>query len=342
MLKLTLRAALFAVSVVAAEEAGKAAGSPVLSLDAAHYCSGSQWTLAIVNGAPQAQIRLTVHLGDRSATSILGQTDVNGAFVTKPTARRWAEGRYSAQVEIDGLASNVVFYDAPRCAAVDLNGTYLAPSSGASLSGAVASVTTNPRGDRRGEGQVFEINRGLVVAEGTFTPFSDDAKRPRPLANLDLRGTRFRCDVDLHDVNLWVYDAEFFQVGAGRQADPDDTSTEEFFVFIYKSGRNQFALYMETDWAEYREPTTYYSAPDETRFRIHVDIDRAGTEALLTVVPLDGARAGTEHVVSPLLLDLRHDNFTSASFFAGFTQNHTHISSQAKASLDQCVVEALG
>ena len=99
---------------------------------------------------------------------------------------------------------------------------------------------------------------------------------------------------------------------------------------------------METDWAEYARCYDILLAPDETRFRIHVDIDTAGTEALLTVAPLDGAKAGTvAHAVNPLLLDLRHDNFTSASFFAGFTQNHSHTSSQAKASLDHCVVEGV-
>jgi hypothetical protein len=339
MLNPILRATLFAVSVVAAGDVGITAGAPVLSLDAVQYCSGSQWRLTIVNGSPYASIRFMIRLGDQEVTSIVGETNDNGTFAATGTAWRWAEGRYSAQVHIDGLASNVVFYDAPRCAAIDLNGTYFAPSSQASLSGAIASATTNFRGDRRGAGQVYEVHRGLPVVEGTFTPFSDDAKKPRALDNLDLRGTRFRCDVDLHNVNLWIYDAEFFQIGAGRQADPDDTRTEEFFVFIYRSGPNQFALYMETDWAEYRDATTYYSAPDETRFRIHVDIDAAGTEALLTVVPLNGLKTGTEHAVNRLLLDLRHDNFTSASFFAGFTQNYLHTSSQAKASLDQCIVE---
>jgi hypothetical protein len=297
--------------------------------------------LTIVNGLPRSPIQLQIRLGDQDASSTIGQTDADGAFAATGPAWRWAEGRYSAQVSIGGQASNLVFYDAPRCAAIDLKGTYLAPSSGASVSGAIASVTTNQRGDRRGEGQVYEVDRGLLVVEGTFTPFSDDANGPHALDNVDLRGRRFQCDVDLHDVNLWVYQAEFFQVGAGRQADPDDTGTEEFFVFVYKSGREQFALYMETNWSDYREATTYYSAPGETRFRIHVDIDAAGTEALLTVVPLNGARAGTEHTVNPLLLDLRHDNFTSASFFAGFTQNHSHISSRARASLDRCVVEGV-
>ena len=319
---------------------GAIAGPPVLSLDAAQYCSGSQWRLAIVNGAPLTSIRLAIRSeGYPETAETLGQTDASGSFYTTGTAVRWAEGRYVAQVEIGDSASNVVHYEAPRCTAIDLSGRYLAPSSVVSIRGAVASATTNSRGDRRGEGQVYEINQGRRVPEFTHTPFADDVKRPRALDGLDLRGTRVRCDVDLHDVTTWIVDSEFFQIGAGRQADPDDTGTEEFFVFIYRSGLDQFALYMETDWDQYRESTTYYAAPSETRFRIYVDIDVAGTEALLQVVPLDGPRVGTVHPVAPLRLDLRHDNFTSASFFAGFTQNLLQANSDARVNVDNCIVD---
>jgi len=62
---------------------------------------------------------------------------------------------------------------------------------------------------------------------------------------------------------------------------------------------------------------------------------------LLTVVPLNGVAAAVEHVVEPLRLDLRHDNFTSASFFAGFTHNYTHVASTAKATLSDCVIEGV-
>jgi hypothetical protein len=220
--------------------------------------------------------------------------------------------------------------------AVDLNGSYFAPSSGTTLNGAVTSATTHPRGDRRGEGQVYEVNKGVAAPEGTYTPFSDAFRKPRALGGLDLRGNGFQCDLDLHDTNVWQIDAEFFQIGAGRQADPDDTETEEFFVFIYRSGR-QFALYMETDWDLYRDPTTYYAATDETKFRVRVDINAAGTEALLTVTPLDGRGSGTVHTVNPLPLDLRSDNVRSASFFAGFTQNRAGVNSNARATLDNCV-----
>jgi hypothetical protein len=43
---------------------------------------------------------------------------------------------------------------------VDLNGSYLAPSSVGGIPGAVASATTHPLGDRRGEGQVYEVSNG--------------------------------------------------------------------------------------------------------------------------------------------------------------------------------------
>jgi len=125
-------------------------------------------------------------------------------------------------------------------------------SSGATFMDAVASATTHPLGDRRGEGQVYEVNRGVPAPEGTYTPFSDDVNRSHALSGVDLRGESFQCDVDLHDLNLWNdaggEGAEFFQIGVGRQADWRDTGTEEFFVFIYRYGAG-FALYMETDWA---------------------------------------------------------------------------------------------
>jgi hypothetical protein len=219
--------------------------------------------------------------------------------------------------------------------AIDLNGIYLAPSSWATLAGAVASATTHPRGDRRGEGQVYEVSKGVRVAEATYTPFSDDFRKPLALGNVDLRGKTFQCDVDLHDPRLWQEDAEFFQMGAGRQADPADTDTEELFVFIYRSGQ-RFALYMETDWDLYRPPTTYYAAADETKFRVKVDIDSRGTEALLTVRPLNGAGAGADHTVSPLPLDLRSDDVRNASFFAGFTQNQWGVNSKARVTLANC------
>ena len=228
----------------------------------------------------------------------------------------------------------------PPQRAIDLNGNYFAPSSGRTIDGAVASATTHPLGDRRGEGQVYEVNLGFPAVEGTYTPFSDDSKKPHALSGIDLRGKTFQCDVDLHHLDLWQVDAEFFQIGAGRQADPTDTDTEEFFVFIYRSGR-EFALYMETDWALYRPETTYYSAADETRFRVRVEVNAAASEALLTVIPLDGLGAGVEHTVKPLPLDVRSDKVTSVSFFAGFTQNYGNVNSKAKATLDQCAINAV-
>ena len=227
---------------------------------------------------------------------------------------------------------------------VDLNGTYLAPSSSATFMDAIASVTTHPLGDRRGEGQVYELNKGLPAVEGTYTPFSDDGRKPQALNGVDLRGKSFQCEVDLHDLNLWNAaggaGAEFFQIGAGRQADSSDTGTEEVFVFIYRSWSG-FALYMETDWFLYRPATTYYAAADETKFRLRVDVNAAGTEALLTIIPLNGMAAGTVHTVSPLPLDATNDNVTSTSFFAGFTQNFDNIKSTAKATISSFVTNAV-
>ncbi|HYR91802.1 MAG TPA: hypothetical protein VE422_47595 [Terriglobia bacterium] len=184
------------------------------------------------------------------------------------------------------------------------------------------------------------MNKGVRAPEGTYTPFSDDFKRPQALSGVDLRGKAFECDVDLHDLKLWQIDAEFFQIGSGRQADWQDTGTEELFVFIYRFGPG-FAVYMETDWALYRPPTTYYSAADETKFRVRVNINAAGTETLLTVTPLDGARGGTTHTVNPLSLDVKNDNVTSTSFLAGFTQNYGNVNSAAKASISNFVTDAV-
>ncbi len=223
---------------------------------------------------------------------------------------------------------------------IDLAGTYFAPSSRGTADDAMASATTDPRGDRRGEGQVYEKNLGLPAPEGTYTPFSDEFKRPQALDRVDLRGLYFRCDIDLHNRDLWLDDAEFFQLGAGRQADPEDTDTEEVFVFIYRAG-SAFALYMETDWALYRPETTYYSAADETKFHVRVAVNTTGTEALLTVIPLNGYRAGAVHTVNPLPLDLRNDNVRNASFFAGFTQNSSSAKSNAKASVSACAIEEM-
>ena len=151
---------------------------------------------------------------------------------------------------------------------------------------------------------MYEVKKGIRANEGTFTPFAGDAKRPDLLSGINLLAKSFQCDVHLHDVwNAAGGDgAEFFQIGVGRQADWRDTGTEEVFVLIYRYGAG-FALYMETDWYLYRPAMTYYAAADETKFRVRVDINAAGIDALLTQIPLNGVAAGTVHTVSPLPLD---------------------------------------
>jgi len=277
---------------------------------------------------------------DNIVERLRGAADVNGGYlriVSSQPILAWASkvdnGTDDPSFQIGIGVSSVGI-------PVDLNGTYLAPSSGATFMDAIASATTHPLGDRRGEGQVYEVNKGIPATEGTFTPFADDAKKPDPLSGINLLGKSFQCDVDLHDHNLWNAaggeGAEFLQIGAGRQADWRDTGTEEVFVFIYRYGAG-FAVYMETDWYLYRPATTYYAAADETKFRVRVDINAVGTEALLTVIPLDGVNAGTVHVVNPLHLDATNDNVTSTSFFAGFTQNYDNINSTAKATISSFV-----
>jgi hypothetical protein len=98
---------------------------------------------------------------------------------------------------------------------------------------------------------------------------------------------------------------------------------------------------METDWFLYRPATTSYAAADETKFRVRVDVNAAGAEALLIVIPLNGLAAGTVHTVGPLPLDATNDNVTSTSFFAGFAQNFDNINSTAKATISSFVIEAV-
>jgi len=69
-------------------------------------------------------------------------------------------------------------------------------------------------------------------------------------------------------------------------------------------------------------------------------VKAAGTEARLTVIPLNGVGAGTVHTVSPLPLDAI-DNVTSTSFFAGFTQNFDNINSTAKATISSFMTDAV-
>jgi hypothetical protein len=306
------------------------------------HCTGSRWELTVSNARPETPIQLRGTTNGASWTvPDWRTTESNGVLSESGTFAPGTEAAYTLSVAIAGRVSNIVSFVVSRCTSIDLSGSYLAPSSsGTGLGEAVASATTHPAGDRRGEGQVYEVNQGIRPPEGTYTPFSDDFKRPQALSGVDLRGKSFQCDVDLHDSRLWQYDAEFFQIGAGRQADPGDNGSEEFFVFIYQTGK-QFALYMETEWTLYRSPTTYLSAVDETKFRVRVDVDAAGTEALLTVIPLNGAGAGIAHTVNPLPLDVRTDNVTSVSFFAGFTQNRDNTTSTAKATISNFVTDAV-
>ena len=314
---------------------------PVLSLDSEEYCIRSSWRLKVSNAEPLTPILL---LGTTNGQSWeipeWHETDANGNLTVEGQFGEGTEASYSLRVQIGTATSNIVSLMISNCTPVGLNGSYLAPSSGERFSDAVASATTHPFGDRRGEGQVYEINKGHWVPEGTYTPFADDSKRPEALGGIDLRGRSFQCDVDFGALEWWRFDAEFFQIGAGRQADSLDPRGEEFFVFIYRAATG-FALYMETDWRLYRPETTYYAALDKTRFRVRVDVNAGGTEAVLSVIPLNGLRAGSVHTVGPLLLDSRNDNVTSTSFFAGFTENYSEVDSVARATISNFIIKGV-
>lgn len=228
----------------------------------------------------------------------------------------------------DSYWRNVYAYSASdQGTPVDLNGNYHAAGSyyddildiyydGSN------SATTNPAGDRRGQGQVFEESSAVAALEGTFTPFSDANKAPTAMSGLDMRGKSYSADLDLGDVNSWTdpdpgFGGEWFQLGLGRQA-YGENETEESYVFIYRND-DKFSMYYNTDWSSYG--TTYDADPAATKFHVKVDINAAGTEATLSVTPLDGPDAHNTVTMLPVPLDTVNDNVTTASFFAGFTTN---------------------
>lgn len=214
---------------------------------------------------------------------------------------------------------------------VDLNGNYQAAGSYYDQINDIyydgsASATTNPAGDRRSSGQVFEESQAVPSLEGTLTPFSDANKAPTPMSGLDLRGKSYSAEVNLGDVEGWTdpdagFGGEWFQLGLGSQALAEG-ETEESFVFIYRNV-DKFSFYYNTDWYSYAQsPAHQYDAdPSATKFRLKVDINAAGTEATLTVTPLDGPDAFNAVTLLPAALDTVNDNVSSASFFAGFTTN---------------------
>lgn len=211
---------------------------------------------------------------------------------------------------------------------VDLNGSYAATGTFYDILNDIyydgrANATTNSAGDTGANGQVFEMATGVAALEGTFTPFSDGLKAPTVLQGLDMRGKNFSADVDLGPVSGWTdpdvgFGGEWFQLGLGREVYTD--GGEESFAFIYRND-NKFSIYYSSDWTDYALPGCQYDAdPAATKFRISVDINPAGTEATMTVTPLDGPDAMNPTTLDPFPLQME-DNVTSASFFAGFTSN---------------------
>ncbi len=194
---------------------------------------------------------------------------------------------------------------------VDLNGTYYAPST-APTGG--ASATTFAQAN-----QVSEISGGIATLDNTFTPFSDGNKRPTALSGLNLRGKSYSADVDLGDPVLWGVNAEFFQLGLGKNGGNVD-GTAESFVSIYK-GAAGFRLFASSNFsADPAGPTLeYVSGAGETKFNVRVDINAAGTTATLAVTPLNGANAGNTTILDPYTLAAGDVAETAnTSFFAGF------------------------
>ncbi len=194
---------------------------------------------------------------------------------------------------------------------VDLNGTYYAPSTAPNGG---ASATTFAQAN-----QVSEISGGIATLDNTFTPFSDSAKRPTALSGLNLRGKSYSADVDLGDPTLWGVNAEFFQLGLGKNGGNVD-GTAESFVSMYKVATG-FRLFASSNFSADPAGLTlgYDASADETKFNVKVDINAAGTTATLAVTPLNGANAGNTTVLAPYTLAAGDVAETAnASFFAGF------------------------
>lgn len=253
------------------------------------------------------------------------------------------EGMSSLAIDDTELDTNGSDYGLP----VDLNGNYQGinndyfnpPYAG------VCSATTSALGSRLDGSKVVEASQTTGAVEGTYTPFSDATKPPRSLDGLDMRGKRYQFDIDLGDKNRWIPNVDWFQVGTGRQAYANDYQTEELFCFIWRGdGSNNsvsgnFQLYPDSEWYMYASGSSYYNAAaDESKFRVTMAIDSSGTLLTMSVMPLDGANAGTLYVLPPFTVDT-YDNVTSTSFFAGFS-NNDYLPSKARATISNFTTNA--
>lgn len=254
------------------------------------------------------------------------------------------EGMNSLAIDDTELDTNGSDYGLP----VDLSGNYQGinndyfnpPYAG------VCSATTNSAGSRIDGSKVVEASQTTAAVEGTYTPFSDATKPPKTLDGLDMRGKRYQFDIDLGDPNRWIPNIDWFQVGTGRQADALDYQTEEMFCYIWRgdgingsSANGRFQLYPSSEWYMYATGSSYYNAAaDESRFRVTMEFESTGTQATMSVMPLNGANAGALFVLPAFTLD-GYDDVTNTSFFAGFS-NNDYLPSKARATISNFTTSA--
>jgi photosystem II stability/assembly factor-like uncharacterized protein len=90
--------------------------TPLLSLDAAPYCTGRPWRLTVANGVTNTPIRL---LGTSNGQSWevrdWRKTDADGAWNEPGVFAPGTEGAHSLRVDVAGVLSNVVSFTVSEC-----------------------------------------------------------------------------------------------------------------------------------------------------------------------------------------------------------------------------------
>lgn len=172
----------------------------------------------------------------------------------------------------------------PWANVVDLAGTYMAPSPGAQSDG-LARVNTLPSADN-----VTEVSNGIPAQENTFTPYSDQFKKPMPLQQ-DLRGHSVSADIDLGDPLKWK-DASAnmaFVVGAGStfgSGNPDGVVVEARYYWpLPNEPHAQFRLRTSVATGNWIDAGAYGLKQVEGSYTVRIDVDASGLQAMMIVTP---------------------------------------------------------
>jgi hypothetical protein len=232
---------------------------------------------------------------------------------------------------------------APQGLPIDLAGGYAAGSRSGSLTGEAAATT----GLGQPEGQVFERSGGVVISpEGALTPFSDAQKTPLHftasyagrslIAWLDL-GARVRWAIP-NGTPGTTSTGDFFQFGLGTRA-VTSNANREVWVSAYRTFlTGEYAISLQTNGSAFG-PT--YNAPfagGQTRFRVEVRFNGAGSAAELRVTPENGSGSGVEVIAGTLTLDGANDVIANAPVFAAFLS--FELESRAQATVNRIETNA--